>query len=61
MNVADTLYEKCRECGFARQKCRHGDKERNLMIKRRNFRLKISDGALAEIENLGEKSNDING
>jgi predicted amidophosphoribosyltransferase len=58
MNVADTFYERCRKCGYSIQKCKHGERERNLMIRRSNFTMKISNEAKEEIKKLGEKVNE---
>lgn len=54
-NVMDHLYDNCRRCGFSRYKCKHTHKEINLMIKRDNFRLRLSESAKGDIRQLMEE------
>lgn len=58
MERADILYEKCRKCIYVYDRCNHKEKDRNLMIKRKNFSLKFSQEVLDEIKKMGERANE---
>lgn len=50
LNKASHLYVKCQNCGIPI--CTHKDKDRRTMIKRNNFKIKVSEETLNELRNM---------
>jgi predicted amidophosphoribosyltransferase len=51
-NKASHLFEKCSLCGIPL--CIHTDKQKNLMIKRKNFTLLIPKEAMEALDSMAE-------
>ena len=53
---ASHLYLQCQDCPL--EFCGHDDKQRNLLIRKENFAIKLSEEAHQSIERAKENSNE---
>lgn len=55
MNADPSSYQECRECIDGKDRCKHNDYKRSLVIKRENFDLSLTEGTLNKFRELLEE------